>query len=291
MSTPQTTVLLLGFGAIGRQLADLLAPERGAGEVRLQAVVRDVGKHRERGDLGVELHTAGDDDAWDELVAGADVVVECAGVAAARQRGPAVIAAGRELVLTSVGALAEPVAREQLLADPRRLHVTSGAIGGFDLLAATAAAGGLDTVRIRTRKLAGALVQPWMSEEESDRLRALLPGDEPVTVFAGDPAAAIEQFPGNVNVAVALAWATRGRGGDEARLLAESLQRVEVELVADPEAELSCHEISAAGTAGNFQLRFESAPSPQNPKTSGLTALSVAHTVRGVLEQRAASRT
>lgn len=284
MSRPLTNVLLLGFGAIGRQLAQLLEQERAAGQVRLRAVVREVATHHERGGLDVELYTAADDAAWDELVAGADIVVECAGVAAARQRGPAVIAAGRDLVLTSVGALAEPKTRAQLLAGPGRLHVTPGAIGGFDLLSATAEAGGLDTVRIRTRKLAQALVQPWMSAEEASQLGALRPGDEPVTVFSGDPAAAIERFPGNVNVAVALAWATRGRGGDDNRLLAESLQRVEVELVADPEAELSCHEISAVGSAGDFRMRFESAPSPENPKTSGLTALSVAHSLRGALE-------
>ncbi|MGD7001735.1 aspartate dehydrogenase domain-containing protein [Corynebacterium halotolerans] len=282
MSTPPPTVLLLGFGAIGRQLAQLLEPEHTAGQVRLQAAVRDVDKHRERGDLGVELHAADDEATWAELVRRADIVVECAGVSAARKRGPVVIAAGRDLVLSSVGALAEPTARRQLLAGPGRLHVTAGAIGGFDLLAATAEADGLDSVRIRTRKLAGALVQPWMSEAEAAALRA---ADTPLTVFSGDPAAAIEKFPGNVNVAVALAWATRGRGADDEQLLAKSLQRVEVELVADPEAELSCHEITATGAAGDFRMRFESAPSPENPKTSGLTALSVAHTLRQVLKR------
>lgn len=289
MSVASTTIVLLGFGAIGRQLAGLLEPERNAGEVQLHAVVRDVATHRERGDLGVELHTAVDDAAWADVVANADVVVECAGVAAARLRGPAVIAADKDLVLTSVGALAEPEARAHLLARPGRLHVTPGAIGGFDLLAATAEAAGLDTVGIRTHKLASALIQPWMSEAEVTRLQSLQPGEEPVTVFSGDPAAAIEKFPGNVNVAVALAWATRGRGGSDDQLLERSLQRVNVELVADPAAQLSRHEIRAAGPAGDFRMRFESAPSPENPKTSGLTALAVAHTLRGVLQRRGAS--
>lgn len=291
MSVASTTIVLLGFGAIGRQLAGLLEPEREAGEVQLHAVVRDVAAHRERGDLGVELHTAVDDAAWAVVIAKADVIVECAGVAAARLRGPTVIAADKDLVLTSVGALAEPEARAQLLSRPGRLHVTPGAIGGFDLLAATAEAAGLDTVGIRTHKLASSLIRPWMSAAEVAGLQHLQPGDEPVTVFSGDPAAAIEKFPGNVNVAVALAWATRGRGGGDDELLAKSLQRVNVELVADPAAELSSHEITATGSAGDFRMRFESAPSPENPKTSGLTALAVAHTLRGVLEQKAAPMT
>lgn len=270
-----TRVVLLGFGAIGRQLVDLLRSELSDG-LSVQAVVRDVAAHQQRGSLGVELHDAG---GWADLVEGADLVVECAGVSAARELAPAAIAAGRGLVLTSVGALAYADTRERLLHGPGRLHVTPGAIGGFDLLAATAEADGLDRVRIRTRKLAPSLVQPWMSDDEAERLRALRPGDEPVQLFAGDPAAAIEKFPGNVNVAIALAWATRGRG-DGADLLAKSLERVQVELIADPDARLSSHEILASGDAGRFELRFESAPSPENPKTSGLTAVSLAHTVR-----------
>lgn len=274
-----TRLVLLGFGAIGRQLVRLLEPEISGGW-SVQAVVRDVAAHERGGSLGVELHDA---DGWGDLVDSADLVVECAGVAAARELGPSAIATGRDLVLTSVGAIAYADTREQLLRGPGSLYVTPGAIGGFDLLAATAEADGLDRVRIRTRKLAGSLVQPWMSDDEAERLCAMQPGDDSVQLFAGDPAAAIEKFPGNVNVAVALAWATRGRGGDNAELLAKSLERVQVELVADPDARLSSHEITASGAAGRFEMRFESAPSPENPKTSGLTAVSLAHTVRQVL--------
>lgn len=276
-----TRILLLGFGAIGRQLTGLLQPELSSGRWSLQAVVRDVEGHEARGSLGVELHGSDSADEWGELVRDADLVVECAGVSAARDLGPGVVAAGRDLVLTSVGALAYPDTRAKLLQGPGRLHITPGAIGGFDLLGAAAEADGLAAVRIRTRKLAGSLVQPWMSAEEAADLRALRPGDEPKVVFSGGPADAIKKFPGNVNVAVALAWATRGTG-DSATALERSLDRVQVELVADPAAELSSHEIEASGPAGRFQLRFESAPSPENPKTSGLTAISLAHTLRNV---------
>ncbi|SJM61682.1 aspartate dehydrogenase domain-containing protein [Agrococcus casei] len=279
-----TRILLLGFGAIGRQLTGLLQPEVSSGRWALQAVVRDVEAHEARGSLGVELHSndgSHSNDGWRELVDRADLVVECAGVSAARDLGPGVVAAGRDLVLTSVGALAYPDTRAKLLQGPGRLHITPGAIGGFDLLGAAAEADGLAAVRIRTRKLAGSLVQPWMSAEEAADLRALRPGDEPKVVFSGGPADAIKKFPGNVNVAVALAWATRGTG-DSATALERSLQRVQVELVADPDAELSSHDIEASGPAGRFRMRFESAPSPENPRTSGLTAISLAHTLRRV---------
>ena len=195
-------------------------------------------------------------------------------------------------------ALADPGIARQLLAGPGRLWVTSGAIGGFDVLGAAADAGGLDRVRIRTTKLPTSLLRPWMSATEQDELSALRTGDEPVTVFSGGPAEAIERFPANVNVAVGLAWATRGRpaavgnktggtarGADEVALLRRSLDRVRVELVADPAVERSRHEILAEGPAGRFELSFESAPSPENPKTSGLTALAVARTIREALER------
>ncbi|WFP16446.1 aspartate dehydrogenase domain-containing protein [Citricoccus muralis] len=280
-------VLLWGFGAIGRQLADQLRPERESGAMHLTAVVRDVEAHRERGDHGVDLRPGVTNVDWQAALDDVDLVVECAGVSPARQRGPDVIGSGRVLVLASVGALADPDTARALLSGPGRLWVTHGAIGGFDVLASAAEAGGLDTVRIRTRKLASSLIRPWMDTEQTQQLRRLAPGEDPVTVFSGHPAEAIELFPGNVNVAVALAWATRGGfPGDDVEQLAASLQRVEVELLADPDAELSTHEMSASGPAGRLMFSFESAPSPENPKTSGLTALSVAHTLRIALDQR-----
>ncbi|MDI3330320.1 MAG: DUF108 domain-containing protein [Micrococcus sp.] len=312
-------VLLLGFGAIGRQVALQLAPEREAGTVRLWAAERDVAASRHRAIAGVDLVTTGADvDClnWSDALSQADLVVECAGVAPAAQYGPEVIAAGTGLVLTSVGALADPGITRQLLAGPGRLWVTSGAIGGFDVLGAAADAGGLDRIRIRTTKLPGSLLRPWMSGAEQDALRALRPGDGPVTVFSGGPVEAIERFPANVNVAVGLAWGTRGRpaavgraaarageaggpaaesgavaspGAEDVALLQRSLERVHVELVADPAVGRSRHEILAEGPAGRFELSFESAPSPENPKTSGLTALSVTRTVREALASRPAT--
>lgn len=302
MTTPDspapTRVLLLGFGAIGRQVALQLGPEREAGTVRVWAAERDVAASRHRAIGGVDLVTTGADldcIPWPDALAVADLVVECAGVEPAAQYGPAVIGAGTDLVLTSVGALADGHTARRLLGGPGRLWVTSGAIGGFDVLEAAADAGGLEHVRIRTTKLPASLLRPWMAADEQEGLRALRPGDAPVTVFAGGPAEAIERFPANVNVAVGLAWATRGRpgpaavapgAGAEAGALEASLRRVRVELVADAAITRSRHEVLAEGPAGRFEFSFESAPSPENPKTSGLTALAVARTVREALAHR-----
>ena len=310
-----TTVLLLGFGAIGRHVAQLLAPEVEAGSIRLTALVSDPSKHSDRPDHGVEVADltalttpTGDPTAAEtpspRLFTRFDVIVECAGVAAAARFGPAAVAAGRPLVLTSVGALADPETRAGLLAGPGRLHVTNGAIGGLDVLEAAAQAEGLDTVSLTTSKEATGLIRPWMSEQEVDRLRTLRAEDGPLTVFTGNPAEAIENFPANVNIAVALAWATRGlphsptdadapgadpaasaaaSGLGDAELLSASLKRVQVDLVAVAGQAQSTHRIRAAGSAGEFAFDIRSTPSPENPATSGLTALSVTRSLRQVI--------
>ena len=272
MSSSAPRVLLLGFGAIGRQLVTLFDPS----EFEVSAFVRDAAPHHERGTLGVSLY----DDNLAELIDAHDIVVECAGVPAAKEHGPAVIASGKDLVLTSVGALADPDARRALLAGPGKVHVTSGAIGGFDLWSALAESNAVDTVTIRTTKNAEALIQDWMNDDERAELEN---ATEPFVLFSGRPADAIAKFPGNVNVSIALAWATRGRGASDDELLERSLERVTVELVASPNLVDTRHDIEVSGSAGTFSLVSESGPNPVNPKTSAITALSVAHTLRHAL--------
>lgn len=272
MSASAPRVLLLGFGAIGRQLVTLFDPS----EFEVSAFVRDAAPHHERGTLGVSLY----DDNLAELIDAHDIVVECAGVPAAKEHGTAVIASGKDLVLTSVGALADPDARRALLAGPGKVHVTSGAIGGFDLWAALAESNAVDTGKIRTTKNAEALIQDWMNDDERAELEN---ATEPFVLFSGRPADAIAKFPGNVNVSIALAWATRGRGASDDELLERSLERVTVELVASPNLVDTRHDIEVSGSAGTFSLVSESGPNPVNPKTSAITALSVAHTLRHAL--------
>ena len=250
-------ILLLGFGSIGRHIVRLLDHE-------FTAMVRDIGAHRERGTHGVRLITA---QHFERALAEADLVVEAAGVPVAKEFLPRVEI---PFVLTSVGALADPTTAEQLMTP--HLHVTNGAIGGFDLLEAVADQ--LDHVSITTSKAPGGLIQSWMSQHEANRLEELT---EPETIFSGNPIDAIQKFPGNVNVAAALAYATRG-----SKSLTTSLQRVNVQLVADPVRTDSAHRIEVSGEAGNFTFQFVSSPSPINPATSGTTALSLAATIRRI---------
>ena len=283
MSTSPVTIGFLGHGTIANDCKLFLAPELERGDIRIAgAVVRDPAKY-----TGESVpYPIRDASALDDLLVAADIVVECAGVPAIREHGPAVVASGTPLLLTSVGALADLELLRQLLSAPGELVVTNGAIGGFDALSAAAEAGGIDEISIQTSKLAKALVRPWMSDEERARLESLTPVDGPIELLRGTPRDAIEKFPANVNVTVALAWATRDYLGphptaaEQVEALDRSLARVEVRVMADAAATLSSHVIRCAGSAGEYVFHFQNAPSKTNPRTSGFTAMSVVRDLR-----------
>lgn len=195
----------------------------------------------------------------------ADVVVECAGQQAVRDHATQILRAGCDLVLTSVGALRDSELRARLRdAGPGRMAITNGAIGGLDILAAAQAAGGLESVTLTSTKKPGSLLRPWMSSDERERLMATA---EPVVVFRGTPDDAAGLFPESLNVAVAVDLAVGG-GGDTV-----------VELIADPRAEMTRHEIRANGSMGQYSVVVENRPSTENPRSSAIVPYSVLHTI------------
>src|SRR5699024_845047 len=147
-------------------------------------------------------------------------------------------------------ALADPPTADPLMKP--HLHVTNGATAGFDIL--DPVADQLNAISITTSQDPSGPIQPWMTYDEAARLEKL---QEARTVFHGNPIEAINKFPGNVNVAVALAYATRGP-----QPWSQALRRVKVQLVADPQRPESAHRIEAAGEAGRFIFQLVSSPSP-----------------------------
>lgn len=177
-----------------------------------------------------------------------DLVVEAASAGAVRAHGEAVLHAGKDLVVLSVGAFADPMLLERVrvaaIASGRRVHVPSGAVMGLDNLK-VGRIGGIDRVLLRTTKSPASLG---------------LEARERTLVFRGTADDCVRAFPKNINVSVALALAA-GR-------------EVEVELWADPAADRNTHEIFAEGPFGDAYLRIRNVPSPGNPATSYLAALS-----------------
>src|SRR5690606_24859099 len=107
--------------------------------------------------------------------------------------GPRVVGTGKDFFVTSVGALVDTDLRTRLFENgPGRTFVTSGAIGGLDLLAAASRDGGLETVSLTTTKAPATVVQPWMSDEESERVLTTV---VPLDVYTGTVTDAIRLFP------------------------------------------------------------------------------------------------
>ncbi len=194
------------------------------------------------------------------LIQAADLVVE----AVSRAAAPAIIRealrAGKDVVVMSVGGLIEWAEEASELAAQHgaRIYVPTGAIAGLDAVKA-ALAGGISRVTLTTRKppqaLAGA---PYLVDHPVD-----LAGLQRETViFSGPAAAAIPGFPANVNVAAALSLAGIGP------------EKTEVRILADPDSDTNTHEIEAEGAFGRLFVRVENVPSPGNPKTSYMAALS-----------------
>ena len=244
---------LIGLGAIGRGILELLTPADDIDVVG--ALVADAARARPAGTPRTCQSAA-------ELIAlRPEVVVEAAGHAALRQHGPAVLRAGVDLILVSVGALAEPeteqAMRDAACAGGSRTIVASGAIGALDALAA-AAVGGLSRVTHTTRKPARALLP-------SDEARHL---DAPRELFRGSAREGALRFPESINVAAAVSLAGVG------------LDRTEVCVIADPSVDRNRHEVVAQGAFGELRFEIHNVPSEANPRTGRLVAMSVVHALR-----------
>ena len=245
---------LIGLGAIGQAVVQLIE-RRAAEELTVGgALVRDPSRPRP----GVEVRTFA---TLDPLLAERPaVVVEVAGHAGLKAHGPATLRAGCDLVMVSVGALAEPGLHDTFLAAAEaggaQATVASGAIGGLDALAA-AALGGLTRVTHTTRKPAHTL----LDAAEAAHLT------EPREVFRGSAREGALRYPESVNVAAAVSLAGLG------------LDRTELRVLADPALDRNRHEVVAEGAFGALRFEIANVPSRANARTARLVAMSVVHTL------------
>jgi aspartate dehydrogenase len=195
----------------------------------------------------------------DELIERSDLLVEAAGPAAVPLVAERTFAAGKDLLVISVGALLDRPDLMELARERKcRLILPSGAIAGIDGVKA-ACRGSVKRVLITTRKppqgLAGApyLVQRGISLDG-------LTGER--EVYNGPVRDACRGFPDNVNVAATVSLA--GLGPD----------RTQIRILAVAGLTRNCHTIDVEGEFGRFTMQIENVPT-ENPKTGRLTALSI----------------
>ena len=152
------------------------------------------------------------------LALGPDVVVETASVEWVRENAEAVLRSGASLVVISIGAFADLAFYERVkqaaVESGARIHLASGAIGGFDVLQTISlmgqAAGVEEVSGVHARKSPAALKNTSLYREE-------LEGAE-TDVFDGSSLDAIALLPTKVNVTVAAALATTGPGNTRVRI-------------------------------------------------------------------------
>lgn len=261
-SGPKGEVLrlgLIGYGAIGRMVADDLRERPVAGIALASVLVRAAYRDEAQGSLpeGTTVATS----AAQLLGTAPTLVVEAAGQDAAREYVVDILRAGVDVLIVSTGALAdggfrvacETAARET----GARLIVPAGAIAGLDGLLAMRRAG-LDRVRYTSTKppkaWKGTLAETLV---DLDRLT------EAREFYRGPAAEAALKFPQNANLAATVALASAG------------LERTEIALVADPAAIGNTGHVEAEGRFGTLTIRMSGRSMPGNPKTSAITAMSI----------------
>ncbi len=258
MSARPLNVGLIGLGAVAAPLAAQYAAGGFPDNVRfVGALVR-----RPRPGSAIPTVTT----VEDFLALGPDYIVEGAGHAAVRAHVEPLLRAGKEVAVTSIGALIDDDFRARLLAAAEagngRLILPSAGIGALDMLAGMAE-GGIDRATVTVRKPPEA----WLGTPGED-LVDLMALTAPATLFDGSVRDGAPKYPGNVNISAAAAFA--GAGLDRTRLV----------IVADPTVTNHVIELEAEGVAGRIAFREDMRPSPDNPKTGVIVAMALAKTIR-----------
>jgi len=262
--TAAVRVAIIGCGAIGSVLAK--AVDEGYVDVELVALM-DIVKEK-CSELAASLGRCKPDIVTDidELLAKEpDVVVEAASQQAVRDYAKKILSEGISLVVLSVGALMDSEFLKELEDLAHRhnayIYIPSGAIAGLDAVKALRRVG-FRKILLRTRK------PPKSLRFSKNYTLQLSRASGPVTIYKGVASEAVKLLPFNINVAATLSLAA---GKD-----------VEVEVLADPSIQRNVHEIVIESPASNIVVRVENVPSPENPRTSYLAALSAIELLRRI---------
>lgn len=261
----QLKVGIVGCGTIGSLICKAIVEEIPQMEL---VAVSDMNEEMARKLISllpeeVEILSSG------ELTRRSSLIVEAASGKAVDTIVREAVKLGKDVLSMSTGGLLEnldifDLAREK----GSRIYLPSGAIAGLDAIKA-AKIGEIKSVTLTTRKppngLSGA---PFIIEQKID-LEAI---KEPTTIFCGNALEAAKGFPANINVAATLSLAGIGP------------EKTQVKIIADPGLKTNTHEILAEGDFGKIFTRCENLPSPFNPKTSYLAALSAIATLKGIVD-------
>ena len=250
---------LIGYGAIGRTVMRAWhdAPVHGYEISSLLVRQHQIDEARSRLPAGV--HVTSEVGAF--LEHPFDLVVEAAGQSAVVDLGEKILAAGVDLMILSVGALANRGLSDRLrgaaIRGDAQILVPVGAIAGLDGLLALRRSG--------LRRVLYTSTKPPVSWKGTAAERAvdLDAIGAPTVLFEGSAREAAALFPKNANLAATVALA--GLGLDETRVV----------LIADPGTAENEGCIEAETDDTRLQVTVSGKSEPGNPKSSRITGLSV----------------
>jgi len=257
---------IVGCGSIGRKLAEAAD---GMTEVKRIYLLDLNGKASEQ--LASELKKAISIRSVDDELYHCDLVIEAANQAAAKTLIPKVVGRGVDIMTMSVGALVDDDYRNSVYETARstgaRILVPSGAICGTDGLS-SAVIGRIDEVKLTTTKgydsLAGV---PYLEEKGIDISKI----KEPTVIYEGTAREAVKLFPKNMNVAATVS------------IMGIGFDRTKVKVVCDPDTHSNSHELSLCGEFGEMVSKTKNVPSPDNPSTSYLAAMSAISALKRII--------
>lgn len=171
-----------------------------------------------------------------------DIVVEFAGIDAVETYAEKILLAGADLVIASVGALDDEAFRKRLVRiarqERRHIYVSSGAIGGFDVMETFAIVGKPEVQIVSTKAPVSYKNTPYMKGKN-------LSETEEQVIFEGNVHEAIKGFPRNVNVTVATS-------------LAAEAPDAKVKLISKPGVTETQHCITLKNDLMHAELSFSS---------------------------------
>lgn len=248
------TIGMIGYGAIGVEIHGAMV-RLGESERLVATLVRNARQAPSAVNSIADL-----------IAAKPDVVIECAGHHAVRDYVPALLKAGVDCIVSSIGVLADPAMATLLdqaeQAGGGRLLMPAGAIAGLDGLVAASLAG-ISTVTYTSYKPPHA----WRGTPAERAIDLDATASEQV-FFEGSAREAAAAYPKNANVSVAVGLAGIG------------LDRTQVRLVSSRAVEDPLGVIEAEGAFGRFRFDILALASASNPKTSALTAYSLLQCAR-----------
>ncbi len=263
-------ILILGCGSIGTILANAIQDMPELDRIYCADMKKERAVQLSRG-IGKGEYLDSERPDLLKALKNIDLVVEAASPEAAKSFIPLVLEQGKDIMIMSVAVFADDQFKERTfeLAKEKkaRMYIPSGAVCGTDGLRAASMAAISEVLLITKKHPQGMRNNPYLIGRGID-VDSLT---EATTVYEGPAREAATLFPKNLNVAATIS------------LLGIGFDKTMVKLVVDPALKRNSHTIVVKGDFGELRAETENVPSPMNPATSYLAALSAVATIRRIL--------